>query len=270
MGDGRRMYKLGVQKAEAGDTAGAMAAFDAAIASGEKSVRPAAGFILGMMLSDLGDEARAIDAFQVAHAGGNRTASHNLGILLAKAGRLTEAKAAFEAARRSRDKEIVRQASLHLARVEARIGYQQTVAEFGEQVAPWASVRLGVFLSGQLNDGPGAKKEFEFAAASSHPEAAPVASYNLGLLLEFEAGDLPAARAAYQAAADSGHPRVAPAAWLKLGKLLETMHEPAAARAAYAKAGTSQAPQQGVRLGRGAEPLSGDFFQLLDVTLDSR
>ena len=268
VGNGRQMNNLGVRLINAGDIAGARAAFEAAIGAGNSRITGRAAYNLGVLLAGQGEQDRALAAFALAHRHGERAGSFNFGVMTASRGKLAEARTAFLAAARARDKNIARAARVQLAKVDARLQYHAIAAEHGPRTAPLAQINLGVILAEQFRDVTGAREEFRAAAASGHPEAAPVAAYNLGMLLEFEDGDLPGARDAYQAAIDAGHPGVVPVAALKLGKLLERLGDAEGAQAAFATAGTNRAPQSFVKIGRGRDPgIPADFYQYLTCDL---
>src|SRR5215203_3235668 len=99
----------------------------------------------------------------------------------------------------------------------ARAAYRQAIDSGPPTVAPMAAVVLGDLLI-EAGDHEGAIAAYKRAIDSGHPEQAPKAAVNLGIQLA-KRGDRDGARRAYQKAISSGHPEAAQAG-VKLASLL--------------------------------------------------
>jgi tetratricopeptide (TPR) repeat protein len=91
-----------------------------------------------------------------------------------------------------------------------------------------AAIDLGNLLDEQ-GDAEGARRLYQRAIDSNHPEAVALAARNLGEMLR-EQGDTEGARAAYQKAIDSNHPEHASVAALLLGLMLQDQGDTEGAR----------------------------------------
>ena len=101
-GDAEEAVSLGERLEEQGDVAGAQAAYQQAIDSGDAETTPHAAYTLGALLQDQGDVSGARAAYQRAidsgHAGMAPIAAFILGSLLKEQGDVTGARAAYQRA----------------------------------------------------------------------------------------------------------------------------------------------------------------------------
>ena len=190
--DPEAAFNLGLSLAGKGDEAGARAAFQSVIDSGDAQYSPVALRNLGVLLEGQGDEAGARTYYETTMDSSDAeqapAAAYGLGLLLEGQGDHEGARAAF-----------------------------QTAIDSGHaEYAPAAARNLGVLLAGQ-GDAVGARAALQTAIESGDAEQAPAAAVNLGVLLAAQE-DLAGARAAFQAAIDSEHEEFAPIAELLMGE----------------------------------------------------
>lgn len=210
-------FNSGNARRDAGDSAGARAAYRTAAALGVGKPSAMAVFNLAALDQSDGYHDEAVAGYRVALAAEDaevRAAGGlALGRLLAEVGDEDEAVEAYAETIRSGHPDYARAASLE---------------------APGAAVWLGFRLH-DAGDLAGAEAAYELAAATHDPVHAGVAAYNLGTLRR-ERGDLPGARAAYAQAAAEDDEEAAQRAWFNLGQLLREGGDAEAAARAFSVA----------------------------------
>jgi tetratricopeptide (TPR) repeat protein len=159
---------LGAVLAVQGDVAGARAAYQMAIDSGNVEWAPMAAVNLGLLLAVHGDVARARAAYQVAidsgHAGHAPEAAVNLGLLLEEQEDVAGARAAYQVAIDSGHAEHVPEAAVRLGLlleeqedvVGARAALQVAIDSGNVKWAPMAAVCLGAAAGAARGCGGGA------------------------------------------------------------------------------------------------------------------
>jgi tetratricopeptide (TPR) repeat protein len=117
---------LGIQLAKKGNIAGARAAFQRAIDSGDPESAPMAAVHLGSLLAEQNDVVGAWSAYQVAIDSGHREstakAGVNLGVLLAEQNDVAGARAAYQVAIDSGHTESTAKATVNLGVLLVKLG----------------------------------------------------------------------------------------------------------------------------------------------------
>jgi tetratricopeptide (TPR) repeat protein len=236
---------LGWLLAGQGDLAGARAAYQRAVDSGDASVVPMATVGLADALHKLGELDSARAAYQRVIDSGNADmapkATVGLADVLRDLGDTDGARAAYQRAIDSGDEDEAPRAAVGLGLMLQDLGdlegaqtaFQRAIDSGHADRAPMAAVGLGIVLY-QLGDIEGARAAWEWAVASGHPQHAPTAADALKSLQQ--EGDAADTEAGYQPAIDSGHPDHAPIAAIALGERLQQEGDIRGARAAYQKA----------------------------------
>ena len=191
------------------------------IESGDPDEAPKAMFGLGQLLAEQGDVEGARAAYQRAIDSGDRewatpAALVNLGVLLDQQGDVEGARAA----------------------------YQQVIDSEHPKWALRATGGLGDLLAKQ-GDVEGARAAYQRVIDSGDPDESSAAMTRLGVLLD-QQGDVEGARAAYQRAI-ADHPDHAPWAMINLGDLLAKQGDVEGARAAYQQVIDSEHPKWALR-----------------------
>ncbi|GAB3432145.1 tetratricopeptide repeat protein [Flindersiella endophytica] len=257
LGTLRHERRTGADSADAADSrdpAGAIAAYERALATGDADVRARALNNLGELHADLGDLAAARQAFERAIDCGTgeyaARAAYNLGIRLQAAGRVEEAKAAYALAETYDDPVVTaharRRAGTESAaeqgfRLAGDNDLDGALAALGEAFGP-AVAEFGLAAhSGKVGL---ARTELERLAAvggSDHAEAS-----RLGVQLAnafHREGEAVTARALLELVVTTGTPVEAQHARVDLAAVLSDLGEAAAARAEYTRAMESSDPE---------------------------
>lgn len=246
------VFNHGIELAEQGDVADAVAAFRQAIDSPLPEMRGKAGYALGLTLSGQGDVEGALTAWRQSAESGDPEiapmAEWALAGLLADKGDSDGAKAAYQRAIDSGHPDAAPRALLDLGGIlvdqgnidDALAAYRPAAESGHPEAAPKAAMNLGMLLA-QRDDIDGSRAAFQRVLDSGDAEMVPRAALALGTMLAQD-GDTANAQVVLQRAIDSGDPGVAPMAAYNLGIMLAQQGEFRGARDALQLAAQSEDP----------------------------
>ncbi len=218
-------------------------AYQQAIDSNERAIRPLAELNLGMIYRQENDFNRARIAFTNASQSGHPVAApmamFNLGFLEEESGNINAAREAYGRAVGSWDADQASRAALNLGHLERLGGHLDASRDLFQKAidSQHASAMPRALLGrAQLEEEAGkpdlSRVLYRRAIRTDHEDAAPRAHLGLGLL-ERNLGNIDPAREALRNAMDSAHEDAAPRAALALGLLEQDLGRSDDARACY-------------------------------------